>query len=91
MLDPGTDADDFLRANRTREKQYAFDYAFDHDTPQETVYHYTTRFLIDGTLDGFNATGTRQHPPPPSFSLSPSPPPFLFLLCFLSPFDSALI
>ena len=39
-----------------REKQYAFDYAFDENTEQKTVFDKTTQFLVDGILDGYNAT-----------------------------------
>ncbi|XP_002735267.1 kinesin-like protein KIF19 [Saccoglossus kowalevskii] len=55
LLDPTEDPDDILRANRSREKQYVFDYAFDAKATQEDVYQQTS-FLIDGVLDGFNAT-----------------------------------
>jgi hypothetical protein len=47
---------DILRRNRSREKRYAFDYAFGPNTNSETVYRNTTEFLIDGVLDGYNAT-----------------------------------
>ena len=30
VLDPAEDEEDYLRINRTREKQYAFDTVFDH-------------------------------------------------------------
>eukprot|EP01035_Chromulina_nebulosa_P018719 gene18719-24481_t len=57
ILDPSADKSDILRANRSKEKQYAFDYAFDPNmTTQEDVYNRTTKFLIHGVLDGFNAT-----------------------------------
>ena len=45
-----------LRANRNREKQYAFDYVFEPSSSQEATYHHTTKFLIHGVLDGYNAT-----------------------------------
>lgn len=45
-----------LRANRTREKQYAFDHVFEPKTSQESVYLHTAKFLIHGVLDGYNAT-----------------------------------
>jgi kinesin family protein 18/19 len=54
VMDPAKP--DILRANRTREKQYAFDYAFDPSSSQENTYNNTTRFLIHGVLDGYNAT-----------------------------------
>ncbi|XP_077979371.1 kinesin-like protein KIF19 [Glandiceps talaboti] len=56
LLDPADDPDDILRANRSREKQYIFDFAFDGKATQEDVYEKTTKFLINGVLDGFNAT-----------------------------------
>jgi kinesin family member 18/19 len=56
LMDPTSDKQDVLRVNRSREKQYAFDFAFDANSPQEEVYNRTTKFLIHGVLDGFNAT-----------------------------------
>jgi len=57
ILDPALgDKQDILRANRSREKQYAFDYVFEPGSSQEATYHHTTKFLIHGVLDGFNAT-----------------------------------
>lgn len=47
---------DILRANRNREKQYAFDYVFEPGASQEAVFLHTTKFLIHGVLDGYNAT-----------------------------------
>eukprot|EP00903_Cladosiphon_okamuranus_P015604 g14408.t1 len=47
---------DPLRVNRTREKRYAFDHVFDATATQRAVYENTTKFLIQGVLDGFNAT-----------------------------------
>eukprot|EP00976_Prorocentrum_cordatum_P048283 974598-Prorocentrum_minimum.AAC.4 len=48
--------DDPLRGNRVREKKYAFDYVFDEHMTQEEIYNLTTRNLVDGVLEGFNAT-----------------------------------
>ena len=45
-----------LGKDRTKEKQYAFDFAFDRDTSQEQIFNKTTRFLVDGILEGYNAT-----------------------------------
>lgn len=57
IVDPATgDKQDILRANRNREKQYAFDYVFEPKSSQETTYLHTAKFLIHGILDGFNAT-----------------------------------
>lgn len=57
ILDPASgDKQDVLRANRNREKQYAFDYVAEPGTSQEAIYNNTTKFLIHGVLDGYNAT-----------------------------------
>lgn len=57
IMDPAQgDKQDILRANRSREKQYAFDFVFDPHSPQDNVYNITTKFLIHGVLDGYNAT-----------------------------------
>ena len=47
---------EMIRKNRTREKQYAFDYAFDEDVDTVKVFNLTTQFLIEGVLNGFNST-----------------------------------
>ncbi len=58
VLDPTrkTRKKDILRKNRSREKQYAFDFAFGAEVPTSHVYDSTTKFLIDGVVNGFNAT-----------------------------------
>lgn len=57
ILDPASgDKQDVLRANRNREKQYAFDYVIDPKATQESTYLHTAKFLIHGVLDGYNAT-----------------------------------
>jgi len=57
IMDPALgDKQDILRANRSREKQYAFDFAFEPGASQEDLYHHTAKFLIHGVLDGYNAT-----------------------------------
>lgn len=57
ILDPAAgDKMDVLRANRSREKHYAFDHAFEPSTTQESVYQHTAKFLVHGVLDGYNAT-----------------------------------
>jgi len=45
-----------LGKNRSKEKQYAFDYAFDADAGQKEIFESTTKFLVDGILEGYNAT-----------------------------------
>ena len=42
--------------NRTREQTYAFDFAFDKYSTQITVFENSTKFLIDGVVNGYNAT-----------------------------------
>lgn len=45
-----------LGKNRSKEKQYAFDFAFDKDAPTPEIFQKTTKFLCDGVLNGYNAT-----------------------------------
>ena len=45
-----------LIITKTKEKQYAFDFAFDEHTTQEDIYHFTTEMLINNVMEGFNAT-----------------------------------
>ena len=42
--------------NRNREQTYAFDFAFDKNCNQNTVYENSTKFLIEGVTNGYNAT-----------------------------------
>ncbi|XP_061667079.1 kinesin-like protein KIF19 isoform X3 [Syngnathoides biaculeatus] len=56
LMDPMEDPDDVLRANRSREKSYVFDVAFDYSASQEEVYRATTKGLIEGLISGYNAT-----------------------------------
>uniref|UniRef100_A0A6Q2X8X0 Kinesin-like protein n=1 Tax=Esox lucius TaxID=8010 RepID=A0A6Q2X8X0_ESOLU len=56
LMDPLEDPDDILRANRSREKTYMFDVAFDYSASQEEVYRATTKGLIEGLISGYNAT-----------------------------------
>ncbi|XP_033118970.1 kinesin-like protein KIF19 [Anneissia japonica] len=56
LMDPVDDPDDVLRVNRSREKQYAFDEAFDVKSTQEDVYQKTAKPLIDDVTEGLNAT-----------------------------------
>ena len=42
--------------NRNREQTYAFDFAFDKNCSQQTVFENSTKFLIDGVINGYNAT-----------------------------------
>eukprot|EP00163_Fabomonas_tropica_P027953 TRINITY_DN553_c0_g1_i2.p1 TRINITY_DN553_c0_g1~~TRINITY_DN553_c0_g1_i2.p1 ORF type:complete len:910 (-),score=222.75 TRINITY_DN553_c0_g1_i2:81-2810(-) len=56
VFDPARDVDDILRQKRSREMRYAFDYAFDQDVSTRHIYECTTKFLLDGVMNGFNAT-----------------------------------
>ncbi|XP_060884595.1 kinesin-like protein KIF19 [Labrus mixtus] len=56
LMDPMEDPDDILRANRSREKTYMFDVAFDYLASQDEVYRATTKELIEGLISGYNAT-----------------------------------
>uniref|UniRef100_A0A3Q3GUI3 Kinesin-like protein n=1 Tax=Labrus bergylta TaxID=56723 RepID=A0A3Q3GUI3_9LABR len=56
LMDPMEDPDDILRANRSREKTYMFDVAFDYLVSQDEVYRATTKELIEGLISGYNAT-----------------------------------
>uniref|UniRef100_UPI0037E94933 kinesin-like protein KIF19 n=1 Tax=Semicossyphus pulcher TaxID=241346 RepID=UPI0037E94933 len=56
LMDPMEDPDDILRANRSREKTYMFDVAFDYSASQDEVYRATTKGLIEGLISGYNAT-----------------------------------
>jgi kinesin family member 18/19 len=51
IMDPAMEKPDVLRANRSKEKQYAFDHVFDPSSSQEAVYNRTAKFLIHGVLD----------------------------------------
>ncbi|KAL2086630.1 hypothetical protein ACEWY4_017689 [Coilia grayii] len=56
LMDPCEDTENHLRANRSREKTYMFDVAFDQQAQQEEVYVATTKNLIEGVISGYNAT-----------------------------------
>jgi kinesin family protein 18/19 len=56
LMDPSDDQDDILRANRSRERQFIFDMVFDPRTTQQDIYEKTTKVLLDGVLNGYNAT-----------------------------------
>jgi kinesin family member 18/19 len=45
-----------LKKNRTKDLTFAFDVVFDKNVDQKQVYENTTQFLIDGLIDGYNAT-----------------------------------
>ena len=52
------DPNGFLNPNNVRSKEQIleFDYAFDNKDSQETIFNNTTKPLIDGIINGFNAT-----------------------------------
>ncbi|EGR33926.1 kinesin motor domain protein [Ichthyophthirius multifiliis] len=58
LIDPGYEfnQNDVLRKNRNKETQYAFDFAFCKNEGQVEVFQKTSYFLLDGVLEGFNAT-----------------------------------
>jgi len=57
LMDPGTTAsDDFLRLHKSRERRYAFDMAFDESASQRDVHERATEGVVNGVLDGVNAT-----------------------------------
>lgn len=45
-----------FRLARPKEKTYAFDYAFDEDKEQQYIFDRTTKFLIEGIMQGYNAS-----------------------------------
>ena len=51
IIDPAAKAN-----KRTKEQKYAFDYAFGENTGQQEIFNKTTFFLMDGVLNGYNAT-----------------------------------
>jgi len=59
LLDPSTDApvpEEAFRVNRSKEKQYAFDFVFGFSATQQEVFDKTTSFLLEGVISGYNAT-----------------------------------
>lgn len=59
LLDPAAEItlpEDSFRQNRSREKRYAFDLAFGPEASQSDLFEKTTKFLIDGVANGYNAT-----------------------------------
>lgn len=56
LLDLVEDGAEAYRVNRTKEKQYAFDFAFQPTATQQVIFEKTTAFLLEGVLSGYNAT-----------------------------------
>ena len=54
LLDPSPE--EHLRQNRSKEKQYAFDYVFDKHASQDYVFEKTTKSILEGVVEGFNGT-----------------------------------
>ena len=52
----GYKPEEAFRGYREKEKTYAFDYAFSQDVDQQYIFERTTKFLIEGVMNGFNAT-----------------------------------
>ena len=48
--------EEVFRQARSKEKTYAFDYAFDEGCGQQYIFERTTKFLIDGIMQGYNAS-----------------------------------
>ena len=42
--------------NRSREQHYAFDFVFDKFSTQNEIFNNSVKFLIDGVVNGYNAT-----------------------------------
>ena len=47
VLDPSADPDDILRANRSREKHYIFDHAFDQMAKQVHILFINNYYVSD--------------------------------------------
>ena len=57
VLDDLAKKAEILRSQReSKEKRYVFDHAFGPDATTEQVYGATTKFLISGVMQGYNAT-----------------------------------
>lgn len=56
VLDKDAASRDVLRMNRTREKRYTFDNALGETCTTREVYEISTQHLVDGVMDGENAT-----------------------------------
>lgn len=52
----GYKPEEAFRGYREKEKTYAFDYAYDQNIEQYHIFENTTKFLIEGVMEGFNAT-----------------------------------
>ena len=44
------------KTNQIKEQQFFFDYVFDKNSSQQMIYEHTTKNLLSGVIEGFNAT-----------------------------------
>ncbi|CAK9040157.1 Kinesin-like protein KIF19 [Durusdinium trenchii] len=56
LLDPGAASTDYLRHDKSKEKRFAFDQAFDPETSNQQIFQATTQPLIGSILQGFNCS-----------------------------------
>jgi kinesin family protein 18/19 len=56
IRDPGHHANNLMRQKRLKTRAYAFDHSFSCATPTAEVYAKTTKFLVAGVMEGYNAT-----------------------------------
>ncbi len=56
IRDPGHQANNLMRQARLKTRAYAFDHAFAPTVPTAEVYACTTKFLVAGVMEGYNAT-----------------------------------
>jgi kinesin family protein 18/19 len=56
IRDPGHTANNQMRQARLKTRAYAFDHSFAPSVPTSEVYACTTRFLVAGVMEGYNAT-----------------------------------
>ena len=58
LQDPNSNTNNYNLNNNTRSKEQtmAFDYVFDQNETQDQIFNSTTKFLLDGVVNGFNAT-----------------------------------
>jgi kinesin family member 18/19 len=58
LLDPleFEGGEDILRINRSKEKHYAFDYAFEPSRSTDYIFECTSKSLIESVSTGYNGT-----------------------------------
>ena len=56
LLDPGAASNDYLRQDKSKEKRFAFDQAFDAETGNQRLFEATTQPLIGSIVQGFNCS-----------------------------------